>query len=56
MKFDLMQEAFNNIKGAVTIVFPMGLPEYEPTNGILKDKNYECVVFWVYFSPWKKNS
>jgi hypothetical protein len=30
-------EAINEIRGAITIAYPMGLPEWEPINDILND-------------------
>ncbi|KAL7753016.1 hypothetical protein RI367_001467 [Sorochytrium milnesiophthora] len=32
-----LQEAFDNIRGAVTIAYPMGLPEYDPVREALED-------------------
>ncbi|KAI9101029.1 hypothetical protein DFS34DRAFT_452006 [Phlyctochytrium arcticum] len=32
---EILDEAFNNIKGAITIAYPMGLPEWEPARTII---------------------
>lgn len=34
----ILEEALSNIRGAITIVWPMGLPEWEPVRDILDDK------------------
>jgi hypothetical protein len=34
---ELLSEALNDIKGAITIAYPMGLPEHEPIKYILED-------------------
>ncbi|KAI8825209.1 uncharacterized protein EV422DRAFT_605904 [Fimicolochytrium jonesii] len=38
LTFPDLDEAFSNIRGAVAIVWPMGLPEWEPVREILEDK------------------
>jgi hypothetical protein len=37
LTFERLEEAFSNIKGAVMICFPMGLPKYDPVQTILDD-------------------
>lgn len=37
LKEEALQECFNSIKGAITIVYPKGLPEWEPVQCILDD-------------------
>eukprot|EP00941_MAST-03F_sp_MAST-3F-sp1_P001449 g1449.t1 len=34
-----IQEKIDNIRGAVTIAYPMGLPDYDPVKGALVDKD-----------------
>ena len=36
---ELLKEKIANIGGAVTIAYPMGLPEWDPVPHILKDKD-----------------
>ncbi|TPX72765.1 hypothetical protein SpCBS45565_g00158 [Spizellomyces sp. 'palustris'] len=35
---EILDEALHNIRGAITIAWPMGLPEWEPVKDILDDK------------------
>ncbi len=51
-----LETAIESIRGAIMIVFPMGLPEYEPVREICDDQEElagTAVIFFIFFTKKK---
>jgi cilia- and flagella-associated protein 298 len=55
---EAIDESIQNIGGALTIAFPMGLPEYEPVKYILEDDEdlTGSAVMFKIFNKFKSNA
>jgi hypothetical protein len=52
----MYEEAFERIKGSLMIVYPMGLPEYEPAREILeKTEDTSVCIVNAAWSPSRLN-